>query len=361
MPDIRDATSPPFVMPQVPPESRVIVPAQFPSKPFNGIAFVGEAPGSYEVEGGKPLIGPSGKLFNSLLRLSGIDREASLVTNVFPLKAQRNDVTPWMRDAEFTAQALRRLWWELETVKPMVIVPMGGTALWAFTDSSKIGDVRGSAMYSSRVLNPDAVGPQRWKLLPTYHPAFLPKMWKMFPVTIRDFVHAKHEAAIGPKIIYPKRRLHLEPTLHDLELWRPKLLASDLLSVDIETGWGMLTNIGFAPNEEEALNVPFVDLRQTDKSYWRTPEQEAKAWRFVIDMLQSPTPKLGQNFAHYDYIVLKQRYGIGPRALSEDTRLLHHALYPELPKSLKFMQGSYSRQGVWKSWGTKAQEEKRDG
>jgi hypothetical protein len=126
-----------------------------------------------------------------------------------------------------------------------------------------------------------------------------------------------------------------------------------LLSVDIETGWGQIRGISFAPSEEEAMYVPFIALDKVNRSYWATPEQEASVWRAVKDCLESDTPKLGQNFANYDVVWLFSKMGIRVRNLREDTRLLHKALYPELPASLAFMGSAYSRQGHWKGWGSR--------
>lgn len=353
------------------------VPAQKPSLPTKlcgPIAFVGEAPSDEEEEKGVPLVGPSGRIFNAVLRSAGIDRRECWVGNVFDEKLPENNVANWCYStAEARAQGwtgtpppigklgvlrpehawhLQRLAEELEAVRPSIIVPLGGTALWAFTGNDSIGEVRGAAALA-RYVAPGV------KIFPTFHPAYIQKDWRYFSVVIGDFVRAMEEARRGPELQLPDIRAVLEPTIEDLRVWRPRLLGADLLSNDIETAWGFITCIGFSPSAGEALVVPFVDIRQPDKSYWRTPEEELDALRFVKEVLESPVPKLGQNYL-YDTFWLLWKWGIRPMNFREDTRVLHHSLYPELPKSLAFMGASYTDQGPWKMMRGRKREKRED-
>jgi len=343
----------------------IIVPYQKPSRKPPRLAFVAEAPSGDEEYHGVPLIGPSGRIFNAELRAAGIDRSECLVTNVFDQKLPGNEVANWcvpladarsngwtdippIGDAGFLRGEhryhLERLQAELEEWDPIVVVPLGVTALWALTGQTRIGAVRGAVLPATRLV------PGK-KLVPTYHPAFVMRQWKFHHVVIGDFIKASNQAVVGRDIILPKRELLLEPTLADIEAYLPRLLASDLLSVDIETGWGQIKSIGFAPDVEHAIVIPFIDLRVPSRSYWPTAAEEVRAWGYVRTVLESEVPKLGQNFAQYDAYWLLEKEHIGVRNLREDTRLLSHALYPELPKSLEFMGNSYAMQGVWKSWG----------
>jgi len=139
----------------------------------------------------------------------------------------------------------------------------------------------------------------------------------------------------------------------------PRLLASDLLSVDIETAKGQITCIGFASDAEHAICIPFADDRKASKRYWSTAAKEIEAWQIVQQILESDTPKLGQNYAGYDAYWLLKLMGIRTMNLKHDTRLMHHALYPELPKDLGFMGATYTRQGPWKNWRS-THKDKRD-
>lgn len=347
------------------------VPAQYPSHFPARIAFVAEAPSYEEVEKGAPLVGPSGRVFNSMLRTANLDRSEFLITNVFNERIPDNDIKKWCVPAaeakaggfddlppigmagylkpEFRHH-LDRLDRELSDTQPNIIVPLGATALWALTGKSSIGSERGTIQMATRA------GRGR-KILPTFHPSFVIKQWKFYTIVVADFIKAYREGAF-PEIRLPYKEFLIEPTIAELDSYLPLLMGSDLLSVDIETGWGQITNIGVAPSAAFAINVPFVDLRRPNKSYFLDQQDEVRAWRWVKRVVESPVPKLGQNFGGYDAFWLLDRMGIAPRNFLHDTRLLHHALYPELPKDLEFMGASYTQLGAWKAWGRKS--DKRD-
>ncbi len=330
------------------------------------IAFIGEAPSDEEMVRGRPLVGPAGRLFNSMLRTSGIDRSDHFVGNVFDFKLPDNDVRNicggaaewklwradgydlppithhpralWLRP-EFVGQ-LDRLAAEIAAVKPRVIVPLGGTALWAFTGYSKIMARRGAVCEATMTV-PGA------KLLPTLHPALVLRQYKYYVVCVSDFIKAVQETQ-REGLSFPDREIWVKPTLEDLWAFKAKYLdPARYISVDIETGWGQITMIGFAPDPYHGLNVPFWNLADIDRSYWPTPEEEVKALEFVEAVLHMPQPKVMQN-GTYDTQWIYDRWGIATHNYSEDTRLQHHAMYPQLPKDLGVLGSVYARIPAWK-------------
>lgn len=330
---------------QVPPQHAATTPTK--------LAFIGEAPSDEEIIKLQPLVGPSGRVFNALLRTAGLNRPDFFITNVFNVKAEDNDVEPWLRDPAFYTPHLERLGEELRAAQPTVIVPLGGTAVWALTGDKNIVAVRGTVLPATRVV-PGA------KLLPTFHPAHVIRQWKFFATVVRDLMRAASEAEAGPEIVYPKRRLWLKPTVQDVEKFLlSKCMTPDLLSVDIETGWGQITSIQFAPTVEEAISIPFFDLMRPNRSYWLSAAEEVRVWELVAQVLATDVPKLGQNFT-YDTWWLLEKMKMPIRNYVEDTKLLHHALYAELQKDLEFMGNSYGTQGAWKRWGHSYTKEKRD-
>ena len=351
----------------------VDVPSVFPSAVPAPIAFIGEAPGVEEMEERTPLVGKSGRVFDALMRTSKLWRPDHLVGNVFSTQLPNNDVSAWCAPAaEAKAEGfddippirgagylrpehrhhLERLRNDLEQAQPTVIVPMGGTALWALLGSGAISQFRG-AICAAEYLVPGV------KMVPTYHPAFVMRQWKMFVVVVGDLMKAQREVERGPEVVYPKRRLLLEPTIDEVCDYLEDCKTSPLLSVDIETAKGEITCIGFAPTVEDAICVPFTDDRKPSGRYWPTAEKEFLAWSAVKDLMEHPVPKVGQNFCGYDAYWLLVKMGIRTRNLLHDTRLMHHALYPELPKSLEFMGATYTDQGPWKNW-RGGHKEKRD-
>lgn len=336
-----------------------------PSRAPCKLAFVGEAPADVEVIHGRPLQGPSGNVFNQLLRCANIRREECLVTNVFDVQAPDNEVMSWThspttaREAGWPAEAgyngrffdpafvdphLKRLAKEIKAARPRLIVPMGSVAMWAFTGAAAVTGARGAMVEASRI----TLGT---KVMPILHPAHIIKDWRMFHVTVSDLLKAVAEAdRVGPPL-YSKRRILISPSLANIAWFRKNHLAkATVISTDIETTGmfgGQITCIGFAADAANALVIPFTDWRKPSRSYWPTVDTELEAMNHVSEILASPTPKLFQN-GPYDVFWLWDKWGMPTMNYCEDTRLLHHALYPELPKALGFMGASYANEGPWK-------------
>lgn len=342
-------------------------PRCLPSYPRKGtglVAFVGEAPSDAEMMDGRPLVGPSGRIFDQLLRSANLDRRDYLVTNVFDTQAPDNDVAKWTKsrtdavaagwplehdfdgryfDPAFLEYNLARLGSELDRARPVCVVPMGNTALWAFTGLLSITAARGSCFLATR-LRPGL------KILPALHPAHVMRQWTYFHPTVADFMKAQREAEAGPKLEYTEREIWLRPTMTDMIAFEKRYLSkAELITLDIETTavGRQITCLSLGADSTHALVVPFMDWSKPSRSYWPTVDAELAAWDYVERVLGSPTPKLMQN-GPYDAYWLWARYGIAVRNYCEDTRLVHHVLYPEMRKDLGFMGASYANEGPWK-------------
>lgn len=327
------------------------------------IAFVADAPDDEASFAGRPFVGSAGRVFNQLLSMAGVERAEHHVTYAFDFPALTGDIEKefFVGSKEIAAGAeallarepfgkrylrkslapnIGRLTEELARVAPTVIVPMGPAALWMLTGQRDIMATRGSLL-PAKYIAPGT------KLVPTLTPAHVMAEWKMFHVVANDIEKALRESD-HPGIKLPRRELWLAPTLGDLAHFKRSYLdGADLISCDIETGWKQMTCIGFAPDRHRAIVVPFVDLRKPSRNYWPTPADELEALEWVREVLEGDTPKLFQN-GPYDVFWLWDRYRMRVRNYRHDTRLIHHALYPELPKSLEFMGGTYATQGPWK-------------
>jgi uracil-DNA glycosylase len=347
------------------------VPPQQPASVPCKICFVGEAPSGWELRRGKPFVGPSGRVFDQLLRVAGIDRVECLVTNVFDEQLPGNNVSAWcaaapergdwvgydlppIGDAGWLRPErtwhLARLRDELLAVSPTLVIPLGGTALWALSGSASLGERRGATFAAARLL-PGV------KLLPMYHPTYVIQDWRWFHVGVADLVKAKRECEF-PEVRHTPIELWVEPTLEDLATFQREYLdGASLIAIDIETAGGEITCVGFGADETRAITVPFSDLRKPDRSYWATLEEEQEAWAWVRKVCGNSIPKLLQNGLFDSYWLWRRNIPIVN--YRHDTRLLHHALYPELPKSLSFMGSSYANRPAWKTMREKAST-KRD-
>ena len=237
---------------------------------------------------------------------------------------------------------VERLAAELEAARPNLIVALGNTACWALLRATNIGSIRGGITAGSAA----GVAPGR-KVLPTYHPAGVLRQWSWRPIVVADLMKAWRQAGFA-EVRRPQRLVTINPSLAELEAYVATLEAHPppRLSVDIETGQNQIKCIGFAANRAQAFVVPFVDLEHSSGSYWGSPSEERKAWACVARLLALPSAKVFQNGV-YDLQYITQ-LGMLPRACTEDTMLLHHSLYPELPKGLGFLGSIYTEEPAWK-------------
>lgn len=328
---------------------------------MSGIMLVGEAWGKDEALEGKPFVGASGRILNYLLKQVGIKRDECYVTNVFNFQPWKNDIKtlcgkkvegipgmPSITKSKYVLlqykPELDRLFNEVRTFDPDLIIALGASAAWALLKTSGIRNIRG-APWHSHLLDRNNLP---YKVLPTYHPAAVMREWKLRPVVLADLHKAVREAGYRD-IRRPQRHIWIEPTLDDLALFETKyIVPSRSLSIDVETIGDQITCIGFAPSKSVAIVVPFYDPSKPDGNYWPTKADEIKAWTWVRRMCAlEKSEVVGQNF-NYDTMFLWKQYGITVKP-TDDTMLLHHALQPEMDKGLGFLGSIYTDEAAWKT------------
>lgn len=131
------------------------------------IMIVGEQPGDQEDLAGRPFVGPTGVMFNTVADQAGLDRTSAYVTNAVkhfkyePRGKRRIHQKPDMGEVQHCK------WWltqELALIRPKLVVAMGATALMALTDSKqRLSDLRGQIV---------PLGTDR-SMLVTVHPSYL--------------------------------------------------------------------------------------------------------------------------------------------------------------------------------------------
>ena len=121
------------------------------------IMFIGEAPGYYEDQQGRPFVGASGRLLEKLLARIHLTREDVYITNVVkcrppanrdPLPAEIEACIPWLHQ-------------QIELIDPLVIITLGRFSMAQFFPAS----ARITRVHGQPLQQVDRV------IVPMFHPA----------------------------------------------------------------------------------------------------------------------------------------------------------------------------------------------
>ena len=138
-------------------------------EPFHGnpqaeILFVGEASGKTEVDGKLlngvlvPFIGKAGKVLDELLSDIHLTRKDVAVTNACKCYIQDNEKP----NRKILDACFPYLYFEIQKIKPKLIVALGETAFYALTGKNDFHKYIGRLMFSDKIKN---------NVYPVYHPA----------------------------------------------------------------------------------------------------------------------------------------------------------------------------------------------
>lgn len=268
-----------------------------------------------------------------------------------------------------------RLYDELLSLRPNVIVALGNFACWAVLGKTSIGAIRGTIQMSERL---------GIKCIPTYHPAAL-RDWSLRPTIVADLTKAGRESEY-PEIRRIKRyaiaedpRTKQRVTIAEIRDSFASMQSGLNYAVDIETGYAlfssaeikampykmkkilaeMISMVSFAPSHDSSVVVPFMTREDPELNYWSTPAEESSAWILVRDFLLNPNYfKTFQNgifdISHFF------RAGFRVFGARDDTMILQHALYPEQPKSLGYLGSLHSNEQSWKQMRASGESLKRE-
>jgi uracil-DNA glycosylase family 4 len=286
-----------------------VVPAQKPTRPFNGLAFVGIAPSTEEVAQGQVFVGPSGQILDKCLYLSDIDRTECWTGNLIPCKLPGNR-TPSRGEVQLFRGSLMQTMKELQ---PKVIVTMGAEPTRAFFPEI---DIQIMTMRSHVLECPELPGVQ---IIPTIHPSYvLRQSLSLASLLINDLMISKDVLAGKPR--YRPWTYEFITSLEQLEA----ILAEhkgELLFIDTEA---TSTN----PHQAELFIISFCFSGDLDKGYViHTPSMYYDGVMGAEELLdgtdhRTPREKVLEVFKRYnfqtgifnmlyDYILL-QRFGYSP-------------------------------------------------
>jgi uracil-DNA glycosylase len=120
------------------------------------ILLIGEGPGFYENEQGRPFVGAAGKLLDELLAKGGVKREDVFITNVVKCRPPGNrDPLP-----EELAACNENLEKQIAAINPKIIVTLGRYSMGNFLPTARISDAHGQPIWQHGRM-----------IIPMYHPA----------------------------------------------------------------------------------------------------------------------------------------------------------------------------------------------
>lgn len=299
------------------------------------IVIVGECYGMNEERTGIPFSGPSGYLLNEMLSKVGISRPECYVTNVINMRPPKNDFNFFYLDKSkkkpnsLLIQAIDFLREDIKQIRPNLIITLGAEALKAITGKKSIEKWRGT------VISTDL-----GKVLPTYHPAFILRMYKKRSIAELDLRKASKES-FTKEFKVRKYNLKVGPSFEEvLNFLDTK---QELYSFDIETTLKYTRCLGFAWSPFDAFCIPFME---SGKNYWSEIEELLILKRLDILFKDKDIGKIAQNFP-FDSTVLCDNFGFDIQGLVMDTMIAHHCCYSEMPKGLDFLTSIYTDIGYY--------------
>jgi uracil-DNA glycosylase family 4 len=136
------------------------------------IMLIGEGPGFYENEQGRPFVGASGKFLTELLLSGGVDRNKVFITNVVKCRPPGNR-DPQDEELAACSKYLDR---QIEVINPRIIITLGRFSMSRYMPQAKISRIHGQAVWVKGRL-----------IVPMYHPAAALHQPSLKTVVMQDF------------------------------------------------------------------------------------------------------------------------------------------------------------------------------
>lgn len=310
-----------------------IVPA---SGPRTGVALaaIGMSPQKWELADGIPFTGPSGKIFNESLLSKKIHRASTFITNICNFYIDDNNL--YSVPQEIMERERDRVFRELESVKPNVLLVMGADTLDLLTASSIFtnpktkeldtnGSKTGIVKWRGSIFTITTPRGYTQKCVAAMHPAaFIRGQWKWLPIYKYIDVPRAVTQSSSSEMNLIQRNSCIAPSFLQAKECLLEAMQQEYVSIDYE-GRKHLSCLGVGWSPTTAMCIPMS--RVGNPSYWGL-EEEIEIWRLWSQLLQNPkVKKIAQN-ASYEWIKSWQ-YGIYPNPLGIDTMHLHHCLYPD--------------------------------
>jgi len=348
------------------------------------MTIVGEAPGTTEVELGKPFVGASGEVLNEALEQGGVERSSCTVTNAIlcrppgghmldylvelkrkwqkeaaKAKAEKREAPALVTPQDCCAPRLAR---DVAESGSKVILALGSEALKAMAhqlglpfagQKAQPGQPRVATIkkqHGSPVLVPDGR-----VLASALHPAFAVHGSSTFmPVIREDIKRAARIAGRGGQIDWSEPQFILKPSADTCVSVMDRIRqAGSQVTVDIETNSANVQTadircVGLGAVVEGREVVIVVPLKHMNGNPWWRPGDEHRV-KAALTRLLEESPLAGHNLL-FDTAVLLQRGLMRNRGKAWfDTMIAHHdTSHSELPHDLGFVAARYFEAPRWK-------------
>ena len=137
------------------------------------ILFIGEGPGFYENEQGRPFVGQAGKYLEELLHKVGLKREEVFITNVVKCRPPGNR-DPQEEELAACRDYLDR---QVRTLNPRIIITLGRHSMARYFTDAKISLIHGKAIWIKGQM-----------IVVMYHPAAGLHQPNLKPAIEKDFL-----------------------------------------------------------------------------------------------------------------------------------------------------------------------------
>ncbi len=347
------------------------------------ILIVGESPGAEEEINHRPFCGPAGRELESELHDAGIPASECFFTNVSRFRPPNNEISAFIWNpadhkkkdsppsglvpykdrfvAPFILEHIEHLRKEIAYVNPNVVVPVGNTALWALSGLDSVAKWRGSELL---IPNMERTGGLAYKLLPTYHPAYILRQYRDRNYAVEDFKRARRESE-SPCLSVPAYDFVIRPTFRDtidlLRMLKSRLDRGQMRIVcDLETRrMRFIACLGLGWSKTEALCIPFMCMERPT-GYWSSTEEELAVILAVSEVLLHPNAIItGQNY-NYDQQYTHDHWGL-KAFLAHDTMIGWHTCFPGTEKRLDILASLLCEHYVFwkeesKEWGSEGED-----
>lgn len=144
--------------------------------PDTDILFIGEAPGFFEDQIGRPFVGNAGKLLDKMLGSINLSRDDIFITNIIKHRPPENrDPSP--EEIKIYTPFLKR---QIHIIEPKIIATLGRFSMNLFLPDMKISGAHGHSFQIGKYL-----------IFPLYHPAAALRAGKILNELEQDFQKLK--------------------------------------------------------------------------------------------------------------------------------------------------------------------------